>query len=114
MELYESIKNVAKSRGCTIAKMEKDLELGKSVVSKYDEHAPSIEKIVKIADYFDVSIDTLIGRRTSTRITEDELLLLTYIRQMNDAGRERLLEEADTMIQSKKYNPNESNISHAV
>lgn len=114
MELYESIKNVAKSRGCSIAQMEKDLGLGKSVVSKYDEHAPSIEKIVKIADYFNVSIDTLIGRNTSTSITEEELMLLTYIRQMNSKGRERILEEADTMVQSKKYNANEHFVSSAV
>lgn len=103
MELYENIKRVAKSKGCSISRMESDLKLGKSVVSKFDEHAPSIEKIVKIADYFGVSVDTLIGRRTEMNITEGELLLLTYFRQLNNIGAQRLLDEADTMVQSKKY-----------
>lgn len=115
MKIYESIKNVAKSKGCSITKMEKDLNLGKSVVSKYDEHAPSIEKIVKIADYFGVSVDTLIGRKTEMNITEGELLLLTYFRMLNNVGAQRLIEEADTMVQSKKYMSGEkSYFSNAV
>lgn len=115
MEIYESIKTVAKSKGCSIAKMENDLGLGKSVVSKFDDHAPSIEKIVRIADYFGVSIDTLIGRKTNLSISEEELMLLTYLRQMNSIGRHRLIEEADTMVQSKKYMPEQQGyISDAV
>lgn len=114
MKLYDSIKTVAKSKGCSITKIENDLGLGKSVVSKYDEHAPSIEKIVKIADYLGVSVDTLIGRKTNTSITEDELMLLTYLRQMNSVGIHRLIEEADTMVQSKKYMSRQSYFSDAV
>ena len=111
MELYKSIKTVAKSKGCSITKMEKDLGLGKSVTSKFDEHAPSIEKIAKIADYFNVSIDTLVGRKTSMSITEDELLLLTVYRQLNNQGKNVLLDYADTLVQSKKYKSEESYIS---
>lgn len=110
MELYKSIKNVAKSKGCTIAKMENDLKLGKSVTSKFDDHSPSIEKIIKIADYFNVSIDTLVGRKTNMSITEDELLLLTVYRQLNNQGKNVLLDYADTLVQSKKYKSGEDYI----
>lgn len=114
MRLYENIKKVAKSKDCSITKMENDLALGKSVTSKFDEHVPSIEKIVKIADYFNVSVDTLIGRKTSTSISEDELLLLTVYRQLNTEGKNTLLDYADTLVQSKKFKSDESYFSNAI
>lgn len=96
MKLYENIKKVAKSRDCSISKMEKDLDLGKSVTSKFDEHTPSIEKIVKIADYFNVSVDVLIGRPTML-VSPEEAMLLSEFNALNKDGKELVLRYAQFM-----------------
>lgn len=102
MKLYESIKKVAKSKGCSITKMEKDLDLGKSVTSKFDEHTPSIEKIVKIADYFDVSVDTLIGRPERAQ-SMDEYRLTEYFKRLNAEGQYAALSYVSYLLDQPIY-----------
>ncbi len=42
--------------------LERELGFGKSTVRKWDKNAPSIDKVLLVADYFDVTMDYLIGR----------------------------------------------------
>lgn len=59
--LYERIRELCKQRGITVAKLEQDLELGRSSVRKFDQHDPGVGKINMIAGYLGVSVDYLLG-----------------------------------------------------
>lgn len=59
MGIYERIKEAASKKGYSINKLEKELELPRSSISKYNKNVPSIERIKKIADFLDVSVETL-------------------------------------------------------
>ena len=70
MGLYERIKEVAKAKGYSINRLEKELGYPRSSISKYNKNVPSMEKIQKIADFFNVPI---------TDITEEEKAERYYI-----------------------------------
>ncbi|NLJ94040.1 MAG: helix-turn-helix transcriptional regulator [Clostridiaceae bacterium] len=42
-----------------------DLEIGRPTITQYETGSknPSLKMVIKIADYFDVSVDYLIGRK---------------------------------------------------
>ena len=60
MGLYENVKNVAKAKGYSINKLEKELGFSRSYILKFKTITPSAEKIQKIADFLGVSSDYLI------------------------------------------------------
>ena len=75
--LYQRIKLLCAEKGISINKLESTLGLGLSSIQKWKTAtSPSVEKIMKIANYFDVSLDYLLGRQeikgSATDILKDE------------------------------------------
>lgn len=62
MTILDRIKELCQSRGISISKLEEDLNFGKNSLYRWKTLSPSADKIQKVADYFDVSIDFLLGR----------------------------------------------------
>lgn len=61
--LYERIKLLCRKRGITISQLESTLGFGNSSIKKWEKtSSPSVDKIVKVASYFNVSLDYLMGR----------------------------------------------------
>lgn len=60
MGIYERIKEASAEKGYSINRLEKELCLPRSSISKYNRNTPSIDKIKKIADFLDVSVDRLL------------------------------------------------------
>lgn len=65
MSLVERIKLLCDERGETLASLEKKLGFGNATIRKWDNAAPSGDRLAKVADFFDVSIDYLMGREKS-------------------------------------------------
>ena len=64
----------------TINKLEKELGVGYSSIQKWkNTHSPSAEKISKVANYFNVSLDYLLGRTDirilSTGVIGDDFII---------------------------------------
>lgn len=57
--IYETIKDLCKSKGITVTKAESDMGYARSTLCKIDKNTPSIDKLQKIANYFGVSIEYL-------------------------------------------------------
>lgn len=64
-QLAENINQICKRKGITVNKLSKDLNLSSGYISemKNKDRTPSIKKVQEIADYLEVSIDYLIGRK---------------------------------------------------
>lgn len=76
MSLLERIKELRESHGnISINRLEKEAGLSRGSLAKWDDHAPSYEKLKKIADYFEVPVSTLTDENKieSVPISEDEL-----------------------------------------
>lgn len=66
------IKELRKSRKISQLKMALDLNTNQNTISRYEtgEREPGIRELIKIADYFNVSIDYLVGRTDDPRISK--------------------------------------------
>lgn len=59
--LYERVKQLCTQNNVTIAGLEKKLNFGNGTISNWDKVNPSIEKVKKVARYFEMSIDELLN-----------------------------------------------------
>lgn len=62
--LYERIKELASKNGKSLAQIEKEMELPRGSIKNLKKHSPSVDAVAKLADYFGVSIDYIMGRDT--------------------------------------------------
>lgn len=61
--LYNRVKYLCYKNNITISKLEMDLGFGSSSIKKWEKiSSPSADKIVKVANYFNVSTDYLMGQ----------------------------------------------------
>ena len=68
-ETFEKIKLLAKKQGISLNTLEERVGLGKNYIySLKNKKTPSVEHIAKIADYFNVSTDYLLGRTDNPAI----------------------------------------------
>ena len=61
MSLVDNIKNLCNGKNTTLAGLERELEFGQGTIRKWDSSSPSVDKLQKIADYFNVPVDYLLG-----------------------------------------------------
>jgi transcriptional regulator with XRE-family HTH domain len=75
----------------------------KNVLGKYerDEVKPSIDVALKIADYFEVSLDYLTGK-VSHKVDPDIVERVTTIQSLPDSDREHILFAIDAMLRDAK------------
>lgn len=85
------------------------LGVSRSFMSNARKHAPSVEKIFALADYFGVSTDYLLGRTDSmaapARSAEDPTLTSIWesCEKLNQEGREELAKQARLLVASGEY-----------
>lgn len=63
--VFDRIKNLANSKGKNIVDIEADLGLSKNYLYKWKKSAPNSTKLIEVADYFNVSTDYLLGRKSN-------------------------------------------------
>ncbi|WP_370541920.1 helix-turn-helix domain-containing protein [Bacillus thuringiensis] len=62
MSITDRIKELCLNRGISVTKLEEELDFGQNTIISGKKRTPSVERVQKVADYFDVSIDFLLGR----------------------------------------------------
>lgn len=62
MNTYSRIKELADTHKISISELERTLKLSNGSVSKWAKSMPNSKYLTKVADYFDVSTDYLLGR----------------------------------------------------
>lgn len=65
MSLKDTIKSLCKSNGISMNKLEGELGFAKGYISKLEKSTPNSAKLQKIADYFGVTLDYLMGNDSS-------------------------------------------------
>lgn len=85
MTLTERIKVLADEKKTTFAEIERNVGISNGQIRRWDTSSPKIENIQRVADFFSVSTDYLLGRsETKTLATpppsvEDELTMFFRI-----------------------------------
>lgn len=62
MNLLVRIKELASQKNVSLAEIERSAGLSSGSITKWDKSSPKAESLQKVANYFDVSTDYLLGR----------------------------------------------------
>ena len=111
MGLYEQIRDIAKSKGYSVNKLEKELGFARSSINKFNKNIPSVDKLQQIADFLGVSLDYLMTGETPSEkkeyATAEEKCYLTIeqIVKILDQTKEQLLSQEGLMFDGKPATP---------
>lgn len=66
------LKEIRKAKGVSQLKLAIDLNTNQNTISRYEtgEREPGISELIKIADYFNISVDYLLERTENPRINK--------------------------------------------
>ena len=63
--IFDRISKLCKEKGVTVAKLERETGISNGTISRWSTSSPTVDKLRKVADYFGVSVDSLIGRESA-------------------------------------------------
>ena len=81
---------MAKERKISIAKLERDIGMSPQTAKKWREFMPNAKTLSELADYFDVSVDYLLGRETT--YTQEEVDLIKAFRLLPEEQKSFVLD----------------------
>lgn len=110
--LFERVKELSKKRGISISELEDRIGFGKNSIYKWKKQSPKTETLQKVADYFHVSTDYLLGRTDNPNpISEnsskevdvsDDTVIMTYGgKPLSDADRQIVLAATRALVEQR-------------
>lgn len=97
--MFERIKELCRKRGISVNDLENSLGYSKNTLYRLKTQNPGADKLKDIADYFDVSVDYLLGRTDNLHIEEASMAKQVMMR-MDTAGiSEKELEEIESEME---------------
>lgn len=96
MTLMQRVKQLCDNHGETLASLERKMDFGNGTIRRWDNATPSGDKLAKVADFFHVSVDYLLGREygENLRLTKSERdlkVLARHLEQIPEEARNRLV-----------------------
>ena len=61
--IRDRVKEVCRERGVSLNTVERACGFSAGAISHWDTKIPSVDRVARVADYFDISMDNLLGRR---------------------------------------------------
>nr|DAX77492.1 MAG TPA: repressor protein [Caudoviricetes sp.] len=68
---FKKIKELADKQGISLNKLEEKLGFSRNTIYNMKKSTPNVERVSKIADFFNVSTDYLLGRTENPNIARD-------------------------------------------
>lgn len=61
--IVERIQTLCKASNTTLSQLEKELSFGNGTIRRWNDNSPSMDRVLKVADYFKVSVDYLLQEK---------------------------------------------------
>ena len=87
MITFERIKNLANKKGLSLQKIAEDNGFSNNLIYRWQKSDPKAKDIAKIANYFHVSTDYLLGNTDDPRITDSSSISDADLDEMLDNAR---------------------------
>lgn len=113
------LKSLRLSRELTQEQLSEILKVSRSAIGMYENGSrkPDFETLERIADYFNVDLDYLLGRSVKTTyipsngdnsssfwsLSAAEERLISYFRELNEEEQEKILSYTDDLVLSGRY-----------
>ncbi|EGO2659453.1 helix-turn-helix transcriptional regulator [Enterococcus faecalis] len=72
MSLFERIKSLAKTKNKNVKQVALELGFSENLFYKWKTNDPKAKDLEKVAEYFNVSVDYLLGRTDTTKATDEK------------------------------------------
>lgn len=79
--MLDRIKALCKQSNISIAELERKLGFGNGSIRKWDTSSPSIANVLKVADYFDITIQYIVDEKP---LSKEAIELATQFDLMSD------------------------------
>ena len=102
------LRKLRRKKNITMKQLGEMVGVSESAISQYEngKRQPDQPTLIKIADYFNVSTDYLLGRNEKNpapSLTASELQLINNFRSLNGEGQEKLLDHSIDLVSSGRY-----------
>lgn len=94
MDIVERIKDLCEKKNVKIKPLEESLGLSNGAIRQWNTKSPSCDRILKVAQYFDVSIEYLLTGSDpgiEKYLSHEELDLITKYRQLDFISQQKIL-----------------------
>lgn len=86
MKLKDRVKALADRRKISLPQLEQELGFGNGTIVKWEKSIPKADKLKKVADYFNVSMEYLMGDALTTADKKDIAKSLDEIMEQLESG----------------------------
>jgi transcriptional regulator with XRE-family HTH domain len=111
MPLVENIRYLCKEKQTSVPRLEKEFGWGHGAIYRWDANSPSIDKLQKVADYFNVTVDHLIskeqiittpsGRYKDVPLDTKTLSIMCRIPLLNETNQAIISDMIESMIKNQ-------------
>ncbi|MCC8015354.1 MAG: helix-turn-helix domain-containing protein [Eubacterium sp.] len=113
MTFSERLKIARETSGFTGAYIANKMGITPTTYTRYEkgERQPNVEGIKQLSDILNISADFLLNTNAYNKnavLNESEKKLLTLFNQVNNEGKEKIIELADDMVCTGKYSLSKS------
>lgn len=78
--MYDQIRKLCKQRQISVGELEEKAGIAQRTICRWDKSSPSIDKVIKVADYLGVTLDELCGRDVREFVADnDDSLRITRL-----------------------------------
>ena len=108
LNLFDKVYNLCKANKISIAALERELGFANGSIKKWNSAYPSADRIARVAQYFSVSTDYLLGLSDSptsenASLSDQQRQLLFLFDNMNDINKASLVKEASYLYSNEQY-----------
>ncbi len=121
--MLERIKNLCNRKEISIRQLERETGLADRTIGRWDTNMPSIDRVKKVAEYFGVTVDYLLGGEDSHILSSMDDELAEYLEMVRTKPEIRMLlktqrgatrkevEENVAFLQTLKFMKNQGGFS---
>ncbi|MDA1478118.1 helix-turn-helix transcriptional regulator [Bacillus sp. CLL-3-40] len=92
MTTFDRVKKLADDRKISLTELAKRVDMGVNSLYKWKTQKPAVDKLQKVADYFQVSVDYLLGRTDEKKLPEQDIDTIAAHHDGEDWTKEELEE----------------------
>jgi len=102
--LAERLKSLRKEKNITQKKLSDEINVSASTIGLYEQgrRTPDNETLTKIADYFEVTTDYLLGRTNQKYFSQDETIAFHAKGEISEADQKMVRDLIDRLVKDHK------------
>jgi transcriptional regulator with XRE-family HTH domain len=102
MDIYGNIRTLAAKKGYSIRQLEEKLGFGNGTFRRWNTNSPSIDKVIKVADALNVTVEELVGKENRNKMAHNVDIydegIGTLAAHMKDRNHKFTPDEVDRII----------------